>query len=818
MATEPLQCFHCAEPVSASTPIVARIDGIDRPMCCPGCKAVAEFIVDAGLSNFYGAREVPSRQVLSDDDRQAQWIAYDNQAVQRRVTHELATGDREAVFLVEGIRCAACTWLIERSTAGLAGIKHCEANPATSRVLFSWDPDRIRLSEILQQIARLGFVPHPVSDRGRSDRSRDEQRAAMRRLVVAGIGMMQVLMFSVGLYTGAFESADVGTRDFLRLISLIVATPVVVYSGFPFFSGAFRDLRHGRPGMDVPVALAVGAAYLASLWVTLRGGTEVYFDSATMFVFLLSAARYLEMKARHRAGDTADALQDLLPQFANVLSDNGEHAVPVEELAVGDRVIVRPGDIVPADGRVCWGRSSVDQSIMTGEFGPRAVGIGSHLIAGSQNLGQGIQIDIEKTGNDTAISAISHLIERAQASKPSISRLADQVARWFVAALLVLAVGVAAYWVQVDPSRAFTITLALLVVTCPCALSLAMPTAFTAVIDRLARNGILVTNSDSLENLTTVRSMLLDKTGTLTEGKYEVLETHAASGHSSQSVQQLAARLEQASEHPIAHAFRRWSDGQVCDQQVFHAGEGVEGIIDGCRYRLGTPIFASGLISNTHPGVIQPMPEAESRLTVMLAGEGGWIGSFVLGDRLRDDAVDAIDRLESTGIDLEIASGANLQEVSTIAEKLGIVQVQAGLRPKDKLKLLRRRQRDACRVAMIGDGINDAPVLAAADVSFAMGGGAALAHASADVIVLADRLGAIPDTIDASRKTLRVVKQNLSWAVAYNLVAVPLAAAGLVHPWMAAIGMSLSSLLVVANSSRLAHGAKRAVALVGTRT
>ena len=777
-------------------------------MCCPGCKTVASFIMDTGLTSFYGARERPSRKVESGDDRLTRWQVYDNDAVERRVTHKLPDGDYEAIFLVEGIRCAACTWLIERSVGSLAGLKHCEANPATSKVRFSWDARQIRLSEILQRVARLGFVPHPVSDRTKSDRSRREQRTAMRRLVVAGIGMMQALMFAVGLYTGAFELSDAGTRDFLRVVSLIVATPVVVYSAFPFFAGAFRDLRAGRPGMDVPVAIAIATAYLASLWVTISGGAEVYFESATMFVFLLSAARYLEMKARHRAGDTADALQDLLPRIANVLSDSGERAVPVEELAVGDRVIVRPGDIVPADGTVCWGRSSVDQSIMTGEFGPRAVGIGSQLIAGSQNLGQAIQINIEKIGDDTAISAISHLIERAQTDKPSLSRLADRIARWFVVGLLVLAAGVAAFWIQVDPSRAFAIVLALLVVTCPCALSLATPAAFTAVIDRLARNGILVTRSNVLENLASIRSILLDKTGTLTEGKYEVLETHAASVYSKQAVLRLAARLEQASEHPIAHAFRRWSDGQVCDEQLFYAGIGVEGVIDGDRFRIGTPEFASELNHNTGRIVAPPTFDSEGKLLVVLAGERGWIASFILGDRVRDDAAEAVDRLVALGIGPEIASGANAQEVSAIAAKLGIGKFHAGLRPGDKLELLCQRQQAGQCVAMIGDGINDAPVLAAADVSFAMGGGTALAHANADVVILCDRLAAIPDTVDASRETLRIVKQNMSWAVAYNLIAVPLAAAGLVQPWMAAIGMSLSSLLVVANSSRLARDAK----------
>lgn len=797
-------CFHCAEPVPRNKPLFARIDGADQPVCCSGCKAVAEFISTAGLSGFYAVRDTPSMTAPDKDARRQSWESYDNESVQQRILSRCSDSQHEAVFLVEGIRCAACTWLIERAVGGMEGVTRCEANPATSKAVISWDPGRVRLSNILRQVSRLGFTPHPVFGDDRSESSQREQRAALRRLLVAGVGMMQVLMFAVALYAGAFEGIDARARDFLRLVSLIVATPVVIYSGYPFFRAAIRDIRHARPGMDVPVAIAIGSAYLASLWVTLTGGPDVYFDSATMFVFLLLAARYMEMKARHRSAETADALQSLIPQLATVIGDNREREVPIAELTAGDRLLIRPGAIVPADGRICWGASTIDESMITGEFEPRPVRIGNPVIAGSQNLEQALQVEVEKTGEQTAVAAIRRMIEGAQARKPSLSRLADAVSRWFVAGMLLLTTLVGLYWYFSDPSRAFAIALSLLVVTCPCALALATPAAFTAAMDSLARRGIVVTNSDAIEALAGTRTLLLDKTGTLTAGRYQVLETRPAEPYSRDDAVKLAARLEQASEHPVARAFAPWFDGEFCEDFIAFPGEGVEGTIDALRYRLGSVEFA---------GRLADFPDedhaCETRsagvLTLALVNDAGLVAFFDLGDRLREDATRAMRQLSDLGFELEIASGASPRVVEAIAKETGIRKFNSALRPGDKLQLLEQRRATRGRVAMVGDGINDAPVLAAADISLAMGGGTALAQASADVVILGDRLTAIPDAVVTSQNTLRIVRQNLAWAIAYNLLAIPIAAAGLIQPWMAAIGMSLSSLIVVANSMRLAR-------------
>lgn len=788
------RCFHCGEPLPRGEVQRVTIDGAERPVCCPGCAAVAGLIADSGLTEFYRYREGPAP--TPPETRPDEWNAWDRDSVQRTIMRDLGDGRREAVILVEGLYCAACAWLIEHVLQPVDGLDSVEVNPATGRALVRWHADRVALSTLLRRIAGAGYRPHPLGPDETDPLSARERRAALRRLAVAGLGMMQVMMYAVGLYAGAIHAGmDPAIAGLLRHVSLLVATPVVFYAGAPFFRGAWRDVRAGRPGMDVPVALAIGAAYTASVWNTLVAGGEVYFDSVTMFVFFLSVARFLEMGARHRAAQRTGALARMLPATAVRLGADGEERVPLRELAVGDRVRVRVGDPVPADGRIVAGETRVDESLLTGEFMPVERGPGSEVIGGSVNDGAPIDVEVTRIGQDTLVAGIVRLLDRAQSQRPPIAQAADRVARWFVGGVLLAAAGTALAWSQIAPGEAFAITLAVLVVTCPCALSLATPAALVAATARLARGGLLVTRARALEGLARADHVVLDKTGTLTRGRLRVRRTEPIDRIDADEALALAATLEAHSEHPIAGAFAPWAGAREATDVEVERGRGIAGRVDGRRLRLGRPEWVGSLADADDSGGAETI--------VTLGDERGVLARFRLADTARGDAPGAIAVLRRLGLSVEIASGDAEGPVAGLASELGIADWRARQTPEDKLARLAALQRQGRRVVMLGDGVNDAPVLAGADVSVAMGTGSALAQTSADMVLTGRRLADLGEGIAHARRTLAAIRQNLVWAAGYNAVALPLAAAGFVAPWMAALGMSASSLVVVANAMRL---------------
>jgi Cu2+-exporting ATPase len=789
-------CFHCGEPVLTGDRYRVAIDDTLRPVCCPGCKAVAEFIRDSGLGDYYAFRtELALKPDAAEPEAvRPEWLAFDREALQARLSAPVGEDRREATLLIEGVRCAACSWLIERAAGHLDGVAEIQVNPATARARLVWETDRVALSRVLDTIARLGYRPHPITPEAAASVALKERRTAMRRLVVAGLGMMQVMTYAVSLYAGAWQGMSDEIREFLRLVSLLVATPVLLYSGAPFFIGAWRDLAVRRPGMDVPVALALALAYGASLYNGFRGEGEVYFDSVTMFVFFLSLGRFVEMSARHRAGEVADALAKLAPATALRLQPGAATPLPVAiaELEPGDRLLVRSGDTFPADGVVSRGRAEVDESLLTGESRSVVKAVGEDLVGGSINIGDPVEMTVSRTGNDTVLSHMTRLLERAQASRPALARSADRLARWFVTGVLLTAALVALAWWFKDPALAFPTTLAVLVVTCPCALSLATPTALTAATSRLAALGLLVTRGDALEKLARADRLVLDKTGTLTEGRVRIVDVLPLRNLDPGRCRAIAAALEVGSEHPLARAFDEPA-GLVAEALRVLPGRGLEGIVDGRRYRLGSPSFAGGAERERLP----------ADASVVLADDDGPLAGFVLADPLRADAPATMAGLARRGLTVEIASGDVAPIVESVAREAGLDRWRASLSPEDKLEHIRDLQARGAVVAMVGDGINDAPVLAGADVSIAMGEGAPLAQSSADMILLGRTLAPLSLGVEVAGRTLSTIRQNLAWALSYNLIALPLAAAGLVAPWMAAIGMSLSSLVVVLNSTRL---------------
>jgi Cu2+-exporting ATPase len=786
-------CFHCGEPIPSGVDLTLVVDGERRAVCCPGCLAVASLIDRQGLARFYDFRSVPNLRPKVAAGGASPWAVCDRPEVARQLVAKVAADRQELRCHVDGVTCAACVWLLERGVRGVAGVDDVSVNPVSGETAVRFDPEKVGLRSILDSIESFGFVPRPTLAGSRGQRQSEATRGELKRLAVAGLGAAQVMTLAAALYIGAFKEIEAAYASFFVLASMLIATPVVIYSGAPIFRAAWLDLRRGRLGMDVPVALAIASALAASLVNAFRGVEPVYFDSATMFVFFLSLGRFFESRARHRAGGLFDALADLRPLGAQRLVGDRVERVGTIELAVGDRVLVAPGEGVPADGTLVSTHGTFDESLLSGESAGRRRTAGESVLGGSLNAGHApVEVRVERLGADSYLERVGGLLHRALADRPEFLRLADRWAGGFIGAVLVLAAAAGAFWLAVAPERAFEIVLALLVVTCPCALSLAAPTAFAVALGRLARRGLLLRSARALERLGDVTTWLFDKTGTLTEGRIVVAEVTTFFGVPAHDCREIAAALESGIEHPIARALRGTLAVTPAADVEYLRGFGVGGTVDGRRYKLG---------SGRYVGALDAAEGCGQR--VYLADEERVLARFDLADTLRPHARDALAALARRGQRLALVSGDELGAVTRAARELGLEEAHAALAPADKLALLAARQARGEVVAAVGDGINDAPLLAQADVSIALVAGSQLAQASADVVFTGTDLTVLARLPEWASAVRRVVRQNLAWAAAYNLAAVPLAAAGVLTPWMAAIGMSLSSLLVVANALRL---------------
>ncbi len=793
-------CFHCGEPLPA-VPVVAVMDGAEQALCCTGCAAAAAWIHDAGLHDYYRLRTEDGRRVDADADDFSVWDRDDVQAGHIR-QHD---GVRELTVLVEGMRCAACAWLIGRALTNLPGVVEAEASAVTGRLHLRWRPDRLALSTILARLSSLGYRPHLATGEQAEAARKAERRDLLKRVAVAGIGAFQAMMFAEALFLDFHGTMPEATRDFFRWITFLVSTPVVFYAGRPFIAGMVNELRLKRFGMDTLIASSVLLAYFASLVETIRGGAHVWYDAAVMFVLFLLIARYLERMARQKAQAGVDALARARPALAWREEADGKTAqVPLHALAVGDIVQVRAGEALPTDGVVLDAPAELAEALLTGESRPVLRQPGDSVWAGSLATTRPLRMRVERTGQDTLLSNLVRRTEQAQAQRPKLARLADAIAGRFVLALFATALVVAIVWSQVQPERAFEVTLAVLIVSCPCALSLALPAAIASAHARLARMGVLVLGEEALSTLARVDTVVFDKTGTLTTGRLSVQAGHVLDGIDLAAARVIAAALEQGSHHPLAQALAMPGVPAAGDGVVV-PGRGIEGMVDGRRWYLGRPGFASG------------QPDSGDDAAGVWLGDGSrLLARFELADPLRADAADALAALRALAIDAEVLSGDSAEAVASAAHELALPRWRARQLPEDKLARVRELQAQGHVVAMLGDGINDAPVLAGADVSLALAGGAPLAHRAADIVLMGESLRRVPESIALARHARMVMRQNLTWALGYNLLALPFAAAGLVTPWLAALGMALSSLLVTGNALRLARAASGEVAVVST--
>jgi Cu2+-exporting ATPase len=733
--------------------------------------------------------------MLDDPD---EWSAFS-----RPLAGQASCWESSVVF--EGMHCAACALTIEEALRRVPGVLSADISAASHRGRVVWSDTRTRPSGWMQAAARAGYPAVPANDAFANDRRRVETRQALWRLGVAGLCMMQVMMYAWPAYVAEPGDLAPDMAQLLRWASWVLSLPVLMFSCAPFFRNALRDLRLRRVSMDLPVALGMGITFVVSSMGTFEPngifGAEVYFDSFTMFVFFLLTGRWLELRLRDRTAGALDALMNRLPDSVERRGADGIfERVAVRRLAAGDVIRVLPGEAFPADGIIVEGSTLTDESLLTGESRPLPREKGGYVIAGSHNLAAPVVVQVEHTGGQTRFAQIVALMESASTSKPHMAQLADRIAKPFLLLVLVAAGGAGAYWWSHDPGHALMVAVAVLIVTCPCALSLATPAAMLASAGSLARSGVLVRRLQALEALATVDTVVFDKTGTLTRDAFALGEVHTRQGVSREEALAMAAALAMHSLHPVSRALAAAGQGAgvyaVLDARET-AGQGVSGRLSAGQ---AAPVVMARLGSAGFCNVDSPATQA---LHACLSDDEGWVATFELQEDLRPDAWATVSALAAQGVKVYLLSGDLPESAARVARQAGIGNSQGGCTPQDKLAFLRRLQSQGHHVAMVGDGLNDGPVLAGAHVSFAFGQAVPLAQAQSDLVVMGSHLGAVAQTLVQARRTLGVVRQNLWWAAIYNAVCVPLAVAGWLPAWLAGMGMALSSLLVVLNALRL---------------
>jgi P-type Cu2+ transporter len=738
-------------------------------------------------------------------DEPAEWASFSQSHDEKNLTWE-------SHLAIEGMHCAACAINVEKALKSLPGVLSAEVNATSGRVRLVWSADVTKPSDWMRAVSRAGYRALPAAEAFIQDDRRKNQRLMLWRLLVAGFCMMQVMMYAMPSYYASPGEMTVDALNLMRWASWLLTLPVLLFSCGPFFSSALNDLKQRQISMDMPVALGILITFLVSTAATFEPagwwGSEVYFDSLTMFVFFMLTGRWIELRMRDRTAGSLDALMCRLPSSVERLKSDGSfERVAVRNLNVGDVVRVLPGEAFPADGVITLGNTNADEALLTGESRPVSKTVGSEVIAGSHNLSASVQVRIDKIGQSTRYAQIVALMERVAVDKPRLALLADRIARPFLLAVLLAAIVSAAMLWHTDHSRALMAAVAVLIVTCPCALSLATPAAMLTVSGALARSGVLVRRMQALEALTNIDTIVFDKTGTLTEDRMTIGAIASDESLSETQALHIAATLAQYSLHPASRALVEASKKLPIIkvnpeleyvQEISGSGLTANSIYG--KLKLGSAQFCA--LDNAH---INGLNKDTSK--VHLVSERGWLASFEIVEAIKPDAVSAIRALHESRINVEVLSGDRLQSVQRIAAMVSIQGVFANCTPQEKLVHIQSLQQQGHKVAMVGDGLNDGPVLASAHVSIAMGQAVPMAQAQSDFVVLSGQLAMVPHLITQAKRTMRIVKQNLIWAAVYNAVCVPLAVMGLLPAWLAGLGMALSSLLVILNAARLSRGA-----------
>ena len=778
-------------------------------MCCIGCQAVAQTIVDNGLTQYYSVRTEPAQKGQSLVPEQLQRnklldeVVLQNEFVFQGDGQDKET--KEAILTIDGMSCAACAWLIEMHLDKLPGLLNVIVNATSQRATVKWQDSAVKLSDILLTIENVGYQALPFKANDAEIQSKKQSKAYIKRLGISGILMMQIMMIAVGLYFGAFTDMAEHNKVYLRWVSFLLAIPVIFYGALPFYIGAITAIKAKRLSMDVPVSIAIILAFTASAWATITQQGEVYFESISMFTFLLLIGKFLEFRARSRAAQASANLLKLMPMTATkVIVEQGQSSevlVAAKQLSQGDMVIIKPGEVVPADGIITVGISQLNEAMLSGEQLPISKTVNDKVFAGTINGDGNITVQVKQATNQSFLSQLIRLSEQSQAHKPQIAKLSDKIAQYFVAVILLTSIATAIYWHQHMPEEAFWITLSVLVATCPCALSLATPTGLTCATTRLNRAGIMIKGGHVMETLPQINCYAFDKTGTLTTGEFSISQVELLESDDSYSkaeILSIAAALEAYSEHPIAKPFAEHRDYSLNAEDVkVHSGQGVSGKLNNIVYAIGK---YSWLDKDAHFDSAQQ--NSFMGASCVLTANKQIIAVFYLVDKTRDEAFEVLSTLNQKNNTL-LLSGDNQIACDQLAQSLPVKTVLGGLSAQDKMQHIKDAQAQDYKVAMIGDGVNDSPVFGAAHVSIAMGCGADITKSGADVILLNNKLSSINTLITVSHRTRRIIFQNYLWAFGYNAIVLPLAVAGYITPYMAVIGMSASSILVITNSLRL---------------
>jgi len=814
------KCFHCNETVPSGISLSVVINKVKQPMCCIGCQAVAQTIVDNGLTQYYSVRTEPAHKGQSLVPEQLQKNKLLDEAVLQsefifQSTSHLGNGQtndcKEAILTIDGISCAACAWLIEMQLDKLSGLVNINVNATSQRATVKWLDSEVKLSDILLAIENIGYQAMPFKANDAEISNKKQSKAFIKRLGISGILMMQIMMIAVGLYFGAFADMAEHNKVYLRWVSFILAIPIIFYGALPFYTGAIKALKAKRLSMDVPVSIAILLAFSASAWATITQQGEVYFESVSMFTFLLLIGKFLEFRARSRAAQVSANLLKLMPMTATKVliehhhetekNEQKEILVAAKQLVKGDVVIVKPGEIVPADGIIISGNSQLNEAMLSGEQLPINKAINDTVFAGTINGDGNITVQVKQASNQSFLSQLIRLSEQSQTHKPKIAKLSDKIAQYFVAVILLTSIATAIYWQQHMPEEAFWITLSVLVATCPCALSLATPTGLTCATTRLNRAGIMIKGGHVMETVPQINCFAFDKTGTLTTGEFTINKVELISNNltlKQEQVLAVAAALEAHSEHPIAKPFSEYRDFTLKASQIkVHSGQGVSGTINNVDYAIGKVSWLQNIAK-----LDKKQTDTLSDVSCVLMADKQIIAAFYLIDKIRDDAKELLFSLNKVNKTL-LLSGDSQAACDKISQVLPIGSAVGGLSAQDKMQRIKEAQQQGCKVAMTGDGVNDSPVFGAAHVSIAMGCGADITKSGADVILLNNKLSSINTLINVSGRTKRIIFQNYLWAFAYNAIVLPLAVAGYITPYMAVIGMSASSILVITNSLRL---------------
>lgn len=801
-------CFHCGLPIPGDANFHNHLDGAAREFCCFACQSVCEAIYEAGLQGYY--QRTPQGILLAPPPTPPKDIEmYDLDDIQQE--YVTCQGDvRDIHLLVEGIHCAACVWLIERGMMRTPGVQTANVNLAGKRLHLRWDNQRVKLSAIIRLLSKIGYAGVPYDPETAEGSIKKTNRAMLFRLIFAGFTMMNLIWISIALYSGANDGEF---RSFFHWMGCALATPTLLYSGYPFYKGAWSGLRNARLTMDLPIAIGLTVTYFYSLYVTIVGSRigEVYFDTVTNLIFVILVGRYLEGMFRHQAVSATNRLMELQPRVATVLIDNEEKITSIRAVKVGDHLLVKPGSKIPMDGMVLEGRSSVDESMLSGESMPVEKKVGDKVAAGTLNSGGALVMEVRSSLQDSTLSKIIRLVEEAQSSKAPIQRLADTIVPWFVLATLICAAITFLIWAE-HFELALMAATSVLIITCPCALGMATPMSIAVASGLGAKHGILVKNGVVLETLSKVTHFVFDKTGTLTEGKMRVQQVLVAAGQDADAILVTAAAVERYSEHSVAQAVVREADTRQLEYrnapvQDFHAhsGFGVEAQLGGKRILLGTLEWLRQNDVVLNEALLEQLAglEDQAKTCVHCAIDEQHVAMMVLADTLRSDAQAMVDTLRAAGIGMTLLSGDRKPVAEAIARQLGGMEVIAEVLPQDKDRVIQQLQQRGECVAMVGDGINDAPALIRANVGIALGSGTDVSVESADIVLMKSELDKVRLATLLSRRTLRTIKQNIGMSFVYNSIMVPLAMMAHVTPLVAAITMPISSLLVIGNAARI---------------